>query len=373
VTERRPLVLNVWSGAATVLIVAALVSLLSVLTGPYTRDDASILYSLGATLLAGPTFFAALVLIDRGGTLPGTAALLLAPVGWMFLVYALWIPSTSTSNADSEFWTGIVTLALALLVAASALLAQTPTARFHAVAAVGFAVVAALLSLIAAWGDEQFWRVGTTLTALWIAAATLFFLVPLVDRALRQSSLWLAGVPVVAGAGAAGIFALVSGPFSGQGYQIVFSLIAAALGGAGLLGGIVALERGAREVGLAAVALSSVALAMLLHGIWRDSDDRFGLIATGVYLCLAVLVAVSARLFASTPPSIMLAGVAGALAGLAALVAIDGIWRDDRYIPIQQTTTALWILATLCCILVPLLELYRASTEPEPEPETLPA
>jgi hypothetical protein len=365
VTE-RPIVLNVWSGAATVLVVAALVSFVSVMSGPYTSADSKIFYSLGATLLAGSTFFAAFVLIDRDVWALGLATLLAAPFGWILLVFALWAEATSTSNADTEFWTGIVVLVTALLTATSQLLAETTFARRLALGATAVALVAAAVSLAAAWGAEQFWRVGTSITSLWIAATTLFFLVPVADRALRRSPLWLAAAVAIVGAALTGILAVVSGTFAPQGYSIFFTLIAAVATTAAFLGGVLALERGARIVGWIAVIVAPLAFATLAEGIWHDSEDRFRFIATGIVLGVAVLVSVSARLFASARTLVGLAGAAGILAATTTLISIDGIWREDRYFLVAKQTTALWILATLCCLLVPVLERYRAETSPMP-------
>jgi hypothetical protein len=366
VTERRPFVLNVWSGAATVLVVAALVSFIAVMSGPYSSGDSKTFYSLGPTLLAGSTFFAAFVVMERGWWPLGFAALLAAPFGWLLAIYAIWDEGTSTSDTTGELWTGILTLVVALMAVTSSLLAQTAVAKALAIGATALALLATAFSLAAAWGNEQFWRVGTPITSLWILAATLYFLGPMLERAQRQSLHWLVAAVVLVGAGAAGIVAAVSGDFAPQGYSLVFTLIAAVLTMSALLGGVVAMERGARVIAWTAIAVSPLAFAMLVEGIWDDSDDRSRLIATGVVLALALLVALSARLFARPGPLVALAGAAGILAATTTAISIDAIWREDRYFLVAQTTTALWILAILCCLLVPLLERYRAEKEPAP-------
>jgi hypothetical protein len=324
--DRPPVVLNVWSGAATVLAVAALVALVSVLSGPYSRDDLNIFYSLGPTLLAGSTFFAALVLIERDDWLIGFPALLATPFGWLMLIYGLWYEATSSASADAEFWTGIIVL----------------------------------VTLAAAWGDEQFWRVGAAITSLWIVATALVFLVAVAERA-RRSDLWLVAGALLVGTAVFGVAATLTVEFESRGYSIFFTLISAVLTTTALTGGVVALEHGARVVGWIAVVASPIAFAMLADGIWRDSEDRFRFVATGVVVALALLVALSARLFAQTPALIRLADVAGGIAGLTALVSIEAIWRDDRYFLAAEGTTALWILAILCCLLVPVLDRYRAT------------
>jgi hypothetical protein len=363
VTE-RPFVLNGWTGAAAVLVGVALVSVIYVLSGPYSATDSKIFYSLGAALLGGSTFFAALELIERG-SLVGYAGLVAAPVGFLFLTYAIWQEATSSTDANSEFYTGIVLLVTALLAVTAQLLADSAFARVLAAAASGVALLAAGVSLLAGWQDEQFWRVGTTITCLWIVAVALYFLVPIAELTATRSVEWLAAAPVVFGPALAGVFALVAGGFSPQGYQIVFTLIAAVLAASALLGGVVLLDRGVRVLGWIAVALSPLAFVLFAEGIWHESDDRSRFISTAVALSLALLVSVAARLFAVTDAFLLVAGAAAVLAAASAVISINGIWNDDRYFLTERTTTALWILATLCCLLVPILERSRTESEPE--------
>jgi hypothetical protein len=361
VSRERPLVLNAWSGAATVLIVAALVAFASVIFGPLSSGDSKTFYSLAPTLLAGSTVFAALDVMERGRWLVGFAALLAVPFGWILAVYGIW---QNSFNATGEFWTGVLTLVVAVMVATSSLLAQTAPAKALAGGAVAGALVAAFISLDAAWRQEPFWKHGTAITTAWIVAASLYFLVPIVDRVLLRSLLWLAAGAVLIGASGAGIVALLSGEFSPQGYSIFFTLITATLTAASFLGGIVARERGAVMVGWSAIVVSPVALVMLVEGIWHDSDDRFKLISTGIALALALLVAIPAFLFMRSRMLVALAAMAGVFAATAAAVSIDAIWREERYLLLAKATTALWILAIACCLLVPLVERYRMKLEP---------
>jgi len=364
VSRERPLILNGWSGAATVLIVAALVAFASVLSGPLSSGDSKTFYSLAPTLLAGSTVFAALEVMERGRWLVGFAALLAVPFGWILVVYAIWHEGTIESNAIGAFWTGVLTLVVAVMVATSSLLAQTAWAKALAVGAVAGALVATFISLDAAWRQQPFWKHGTAITIAWIVGVSLYFLVPIVDRALRESLLWLAAGAVLVVASSAGIVALLSGEFSPQGYSIFFTLITATLTAASFLGGIVARERGAVILGWSAIVVSPVALVMLVEGIWHDSDDRFKLISTGIALALALLVAIPAFLFMRSRMLVALAAMAGVFAATAAAVSIDAIWREERYLLLAKATTALWILAVACCLLVPLVERYRMKLEP---------
>jgi hypothetical protein len=361
VTRERPLVLNAWSGAATVLIVAALVAFASVISGPLSSGDSKTFYSLAPTLLAGSTVFAALDVMERGRWLVGFAVLLAVPFGWILAVYGI---RQGTFDSAGEFWTGVLTLVVAVMVATSSLLAQTAPAKALAGGAIAGALVATFISLGAAWRQEPFWKHGTAITTAWIVAVSLYFLVPIVDRVLTRSLLWLAAGAVLVGASGAGIVALVDGAFSPQGYSIVFTLMAATLTAASFLGGIVARERGAVIVGWSAIVASPVALVMLVEGIWHESDDRFKLVSTGIALTLALLVAIPAFLFMRSRMLVALAAMAGVVAATAAAVSIDAIWRDERYLLLAKATTALWILAIACCLLVPLVERYRMKPEP---------
>jgi len=364
VSRERPLVLNAWSAAATVLVVvAALVTLGSVLSGPLSSGDSKTFYSLAPTLLAGSTVFAALHVMERGSWLLGLAALLAVPFGWILTVYGIW---QETFDSAGEFWTGVLTLVVAVMVATSSLLAQTAAAKALAAGAVACALVATFISLDAAWRQEPFWRHGTAITTAWIVAVTLYFLAPIVDRILRRSLLWLAAGAVLVVASGAGIVALLSGEFSPQGYSIFFTLITATLTAASFLGGVVTRERGDGVVGWSALVVSPLALALLVEGIWHDSDDRFRYVSTGIALALALLVASPAFLFMRSRLLVALAATAGVLAAAAAVVSIDAIWREDRYLLLAKTTTALWILAIASCLLVPLVERYRIATDPRP-------
>jgi hypothetical protein len=362
VSQKRPLVLNAWSGAAAVLVVVALVFFASVISGPLSSGDSKTFYCLGPTLLAGSTVFTALHVMERGSWHIGLAALLAVPFGWILAVYGIW---HGTLGAIGAFWTGVLTLVVAVMVATSSLLARTALAKALAVAAVAGALVATLISVDTAWRNEPFWKQGTAITIAWIVAVSLYFLVPIVDR-VRQSLLWLAPGAVLVVASGAAIVALMRGEFDQQGYSIVFTLMAATLTAASFLGGIVTRERGAMVVGWSAIVVSPVALALLVEGIWHDSDDRFRFVSTGIALGLALLVAIPAFLFMRSRVFVAVAATAGVFAAAASAISIDAILREDRYLLLSKTTTALWILAITCCLLVPPLERYRIGTDPSP-------
>jgi hypothetical protein len=355
---------NVWSGAAVVLVAAALIALVTVLSGPYSSTDSNIVYTLAAALLGAATLVSGRALISRGGVLLGWTAIVVAPPAFVLLTYAIWQDAVNRSTAETQFWLGVLTLIVALLTVTGRLLANAPLVVWLARAAGVFAALAAALSFDAAVTHAQFWKVGTVITMLWGVATLVYFLVPVLERALARSNRWLLVAAVLLGGALAGLVALLRGEFSPQGYSIFFTLIAAVLALSAMLGGVVTIERGGRVLGLSAVALSPIALVMIAHGIWKDSGDRFDLVWTGAIVLTGLLVALAARLFTSTRMPLALAGLSAVVAAAAVLVSIAAIWGDERSY-FDQTTTALWIVAVLCCLLVPLLERYLVATARE--------
>ena len=350
---------NVWSVTAAVLVGAAVAALVVVLTDPYTRTDSIIPFTLMAAVLGGTAFFAGLALAERGPWLLGQVLACAALGGVAFVLFAIWTDAVNSSQNEGALWAGILTL-VTTLAFASRLLASVPVTRWIAGAAGVLAAVAAVVSLKAALSDDQFWSVGTTITSLWILAALLAFSVPLLERALTRSPIWLVPCALLAGIAVAGLVALDRGEFSPQGYDIVFTLIAAVLTASVLLGGLLAVERRALVLGWTALGAAPPALAFVAYGIWTGTDDWVRLIWTGSVIVLALLVAVPARLFARGEGLTLLATAAGVLASATALVEIWDLWRGKNALTLHEATTALWILAVLCCLLVPVLEHYRA-------------
>ena len=140
-----------------------------------------------------------------------------------------------------------------------------------------------------------------------------------------------------------------------NGFGIFFTLIASVLAGAAMLGALVAIESGSR-VGWAAGVVSPFALAMIVDGIWQDTDDRFKWILSGVALLSACLVACGAQLFAHRELPRFLAAATGLSAAVAAAVSIEGAWVDERFSFTQRGAVATWTLAAVLFLLVPTLE-----------------
>jgi hypothetical protein len=144
-------------------------------------------------------------------------------------------------------------------------------------------------------------------------------------------------------------------------YDIFFTFMAAVFTASALLGGLLAIERGALLLGWTALAVAPPALGLVSYGIWADTPDQLLQIWAGAVITAALLVALTARLFARGTGLTRLAAASGVLAGAAAIVGIWDVWSENVELRLfERATTALWIVAVLCCLLVPVLEHYRA-------------
>jgi hypothetical protein len=111
---------------------------------------------------------------------------------------------------------------------------------------------------------------------------------------------------------------------------------------------------------------------MALYAIWQfmfdgGDDDSWRYGWTGVLALVAAAMATTARLLARMPHAIRLAAGAGLLAGAAATVSVVAVWQDDPGDGIGKTIAALWIVATLAYLLVPVLQRFTAAAAPADE------
>lgn len=172
-----------WIGAAALLGVAALVSIVALLRGEFTDTDGRILGTLAVGFLAGSTALAGLALIDRSDLVPvGWAVVAVAAVGFVLLTWQVWV------EFDGESWsldTMIVVLA-ALLVATARLLYRRFEWLFWASA--GLTVVAAAVYVWAVHADPGGDNWAKFLGTLGILTVLTWFLVPVLGRISSGSS-----------------------------------------------------------------------------------------------------------------------------------------------------------------------------------------
>jgi hypothetical protein len=181
---RRSLARVFWLGAAAILVVAALLSLVAILKGGFSDTDGRILGTLGALLYTGAAALAGLALVERDrAPALGWAVLSLAGVTFVVLAAAIW----GAGGDGDTIWrlaaSGALYLVAALVCATSLLLTTRPSLQRLALVAGGLTALAVSLTLVPIWRDDD--PGGTLAKAIgvsWILAALAYFLGPILQR-----------------------------------------------------------------------------------------------------------------------------------------------------------------------------------------------
>ncbi|HET6624368.1 MAG TPA: hypothetical protein VFG70_07535 [Gaiellaceae bacterium] len=180
---RRRLARTFWIGAAAALVVAALIALAAVLRGDFSDTDGRILATLAALLLAGGTLVSGLVLVDRDDALLGRVAVVVAPLGFGLLAYAIWdFVFDGGGDAWRYGWTGVVLLIATLIAVTARLLAESASLTPLATIAGILAALAAVLSSYAIWDRNASESMGKALAVIWILTGATYLLVPVLER-----------------------------------------------------------------------------------------------------------------------------------------------------------------------------------------------
>lgn len=180
---RRRLARTFWIGAAAALVVAALIALAAVLRGDFSDTDGRILATLAALLLAGGTLVSGLVLVDRDDALLGRVAVVVAPLGFGLLAYAIWdFVFDGGGDAWRYGWTGVVLLIATLIAVTARLLAESASLTPLATIAGILAALAAVLSSYAIWDRNASDSMGKALAVIWILTGATYLLVPVLER-----------------------------------------------------------------------------------------------------------------------------------------------------------------------------------------------
>jgi hypothetical protein len=173
------------TGAAVIVIAAALVALIAVLRGSFSDTDGRILATLGATLLAGGVAAVGAALLDRGDA-PTLSRITftLAPIGFVLLAFAIWSFAFESEGetAGRLGWTGALILLWALATAGARVMATTAGAIRLAAATGLLAAIAVGLTLVPIWRDEADETFAKLLGASWILMAVGLLLTPILER-----------------------------------------------------------------------------------------------------------------------------------------------------------------------------------------------
>ena len=183
---RRRLTRVFWLGAAAILVVAALISLVAVLKGSFSDTDGKILGTLAALLYCGGAALAGFALVDRGPAVPlGWVMVGLASLTFLLVAGAIWHPFWDED--DSTAWrlaaSGALFLVAGLVATTGLLLTRRPALQRLAIVAGGLTAVAVCLTLVPIWRDsDPGSTLGKAMAATWILAALAFFLAPVLQR-----------------------------------------------------------------------------------------------------------------------------------------------------------------------------------------------
>ena len=179
---RRPF----WIGAAALLGVAALVSIVAIVRGEFSETDGKILGTLGLTLGSGSVCLVGLALLDRGELRPlGGLAVTVGVAGYAIAVYEIW------SDIDGGEWLGtsLIVMASVLLAATGRLLLRRRSLETVYVTHLVLSTVATAATVWLIWSDgpsEDWWA--RVIAAAWILTGLTWALVPVLGRTTRAST-----------------------------------------------------------------------------------------------------------------------------------------------------------------------------------------
>ena len=171
---------------------------------------------------------------------------------------------------------------------------------------------------------------------------------------------WLGAAAILVVAALVAVAAVLRGDFSETDGRILGTLAAVLYTGGAAFAGLANLERGRHVVGLFLAGTAPVCFLLLLPAIWSVLDESgddtvWRWAGSAVIVVLAGLIPGTALLLARTSAAELLAYGTGALAGIASTLSIAAIWTEPEGDGWVQLIAALWILAVLGYVLVPVV------------------
>ena len=175
-----------WTGAAAILVAAALVAVGAVVKGDFSDTDGRILVTLAALLYTGGAALAGRALADRGpGRRLGWSLLAAAPICLAFIVWAVWsfaFDGGGNETADKLAWSSVLVLLAGLVATTGLLLARRRRVAALAVAAGALGGAASALSIIGIWSEPSGDAFVKVVAVLWILTVLCYFLAPVLQR-----------------------------------------------------------------------------------------------------------------------------------------------------------------------------------------------
>jgi hypothetical protein len=173
-----------WIGAATILVVAALIALVALVSGSFSETDGKILWTLGALFFTGSAAIAGVALLDRATHVwLGWAIIATAPIAFVLLAVLGWSGWDVSDTVGRFIGTSVLVVAAELVVATNRLLLRN--VRLAPVALITEVLVwlATGITLVFIWLQRDPGSTGAKfLAACWILAGLGWFLVPVLQR-----------------------------------------------------------------------------------------------------------------------------------------------------------------------------------------------
>jgi hypothetical protein len=186
-------------------------------------------------------------------------------------------------------------------------------------------------------------------------------------RARFARLFWVGAAAILVVAALVALGAIVRGDFSDTDGRILVTLGSLLYTGGAALAGLALVDRGpARTLGWLVAAAAPACLGLVAWAIWSFVGDGEGnvnadkLAWSSVLALLAGLMATTGLLLQRRLALSRLAAGAGAFAALAATLSIVGIWTDPEGDAFIKAIAALWILAVLGWLLVPVLQRFSS-------------
>ena len=174
---------------------------------------------------------------------------------------------------------------------------------------------------------------------------------------------WLGAAAILVAAALVAVGAVLRGDFSETDGRILGTLAAVLYTSGALLTGLANVERGRRAVGGLLVLTAPVCFVLLALAIWgvfdeSDEGNTWRWAWTAALVVLAGIMLGTALLLARSVVAGKLAYATGALAALAAGLAIVAVWSEPTGDGWPKVLAALSILAVLGYVLVPIVDRF---------------
>ena len=191
-------------------------------------------------------------------------------------------------------------------------------------------------------------------------------------RRRLSRAFWLGAAAILVAAALVAVGAVLRGNFSETDGRILGSLGAVLYTSGALLTGLANVERGRSAVGGLLVLTAPICFALLAAAIWgvfdgSDEGDTWRSAWTAALVVLAGLMLGTALLLARSAVAGKLAYATGALAALAAALAIAAVWSEPSGDGWPKVLAALSILAVLGYVLVPIVDRFARPPEASSE------